>query len=174
MRGIVLRESLPGRSLPLELPAIVVRRYPHLLDRRMPVDVLELQVTTHRASDVAFRLASVLLPQGFYAHLVDERMMIVIFPRCVVQIPRGDEAAADTARRIGALYGIPERQMRFQEMFTVDHPDSEAEPMLDGAPSGHSPAPRHKSAQTGVHDRLGDRALSAVSSPDTANPERGS
>ncbi|WP_433717110.1 hypothetical protein ACQP2U_42715 (plasmid) [Nocardia sp. CA-084685] len=174
MRGIVLRESLPGHNLPLELPAIVVRRYPHLLDRRIPVNVLELQVTSYRASDVAFRLASVLLPQGFYAHLVDERMMIVIFPRCVIQIPRGDEAAADTARRVGALYGIPDRQMRFQEMFTIDHPDSEAEPMLDGAPSGHSPAPNRTSGEAVVDDRRGDTALSAVSSSDTANLERGS
>lgn len=128
MRGIVLRESLADGVLPLPFPAVVVRSYPHLLDRRIPVEVIELTVTRPRAADIALRLAGVMLPRGFYAHLVDDTDMIVIFPRCVLQIPRGDEGAARTARRVGSLFGIPDRQMRFQEMFSVDHPDSEDEP----------------------------------------------
>ena len=128
MRGIVLRESLAGGALPLPFPAVVVNTYRHLLDRRLPVEVIELTTTPQRAAEVAHQLASVMLPQGFYAHLLDESRMIVIFPRCVLQIPRGDEDAAVIARRVGALFGIPDRQMRFQEMFTVDHPDSEDQP----------------------------------------------
>lgn len=128
MRGIVLRESLAGGELPLPFRAVVVNRYAHLLDRRLPVEVIELTTTRQRAPEVALQLASVILPQGFYAHLLDDTSMIVVFPRCVLEIPRGDEDAAAAARRVGALYGIPDRQMRFQEMFTVDHPDSEDEP----------------------------------------------
>ncbi|WP_067665786.1 hypothetical protein [Nocardia miyunensis] len=112
----------------MPLPAVVVRSYPHLLDRHLPVEVLELHVAASRAPEVAVRLAGVLLPEGFYAHLVDRDIMIVIFPRCVMQVPRGDEHAAEQARAVGALFGIPQRQMRFQEMFTVDHPDSDLQP----------------------------------------------
>jgi hypothetical protein len=124
VRGIVLKESLAEGTLPLPFPAVVTGRYPHLLERVLPVEVIELTVARARAAQVALQLAGVLLPRLFYAHLVDDADMIVIFPRCIVQIPRGDEEAAETARRVGTLFGIPRQQMRFLEMFTTDHPDS--------------------------------------------------
>ncbi|WP_280471272.1 hypothetical protein [Nocardia cyriacigeorgica] len=125
MRGIVLRESLPDRSLPLPMPVVLTGSYPHLLDRRIPVEVLEVQVAPGRAAEVAVRLAAVLAPRGWYAHLIDDELMIVIFPGVVVQVRCGDEAAAERARAIGAFFGIPDRQMRFQDMFVTDHPDSD-------------------------------------------------
>lgn len=84
-----------------------------------------MQVAPGRAAEVAVRLAAVLAPDGWYAHLLDDELMIVIFPGVVVQVRRGDEAAAERARAIGAFFGIPDRQMRFQDMFVTDHPDSD-------------------------------------------------
>ena len=128
MRGIVLRESLAGRRVPTPFPAVLTRSYPHLLDKRIPVEVLEFSVAARHAASISLTLAAALVPGGFYAHLLNEETMIVIFPRCVVQVTRGDEASARTARRVGALYAIPERQMQFQAMFSTDHPDSAPEP----------------------------------------------
>lgn len=124
MRGIVLRESLAGGALPMPMPATVVRRYPYLLDGRTPVEVIELAVTHERALAVAMQLAQALLPERFYAHLLDDMRMYVCFPNCLVVVHRGDEASIRQAQEIGARFGIPARQMRFGEMFDNDHPDA--------------------------------------------------
>jgi hypothetical protein len=124
MRGLVLMESLVGGQLPMPLPAVLLRRYPHLLGGELPVQIAELAVTRDRALTVAVQLAQALLPRRFYAHLLDTETMYVAFPNCVTVIRRADSATADDARRIGALFDIPARQMSFEEMFTNDHPDS--------------------------------------------------
>jgi len=128
MRGIVLKESLVGGSLPLPFPAMVVRRYPHLLDRKVPVEVIEFTVAPARVAEVALQLARAIVPERFYAHLLDDTTMIVVFPRCVLQIARDDAAGAERAQQVGELFGIPRRQMRFLEMFTTDHPDAQPAP----------------------------------------------
>ena len=97
MRGIVLRESLVGGQLPMPMPAVVVRRYPYRLDGRLPVEVVELTVTTGRALAVAMQLAEALLPERFYAHLVDQSRMYVCFPDCVVLVRRGDNGVGPIA-----------------------------------------------------------------------------
>ncbi len=90
MRGIVLKQSLIGGELPMPLSATVVRRYPYLLDGRTPVEVIELVVTRERTLAVAMQLAQALVPERFYAHLVDDTRMYVCFPNCVVQVQRAD------------------------------------------------------------------------------------
>jgi hypothetical protein len=124
MRGLVLLESLVGGQLPRPLPAVVVCEYPHLLSGELPVRIVELAVAPDRVPTVAMRLAQALLPQRFYAHLLDAETMYVAFPNCVTVIHRADPATAANARRVGAQFDIPGRQMRFEEMFTNDHPDS--------------------------------------------------
>ena len=124
MRGIVLKQSLIGGELPMPLSATVVRRYPYLLDGRTPVEVIELVVTRERTLAVAMQLAQALVPERFYAHLVDDTRMYVCFPNCVVQVQRGDEGSVRQAQDIGTRFGIPVRQMRFGEMFDNDHPDA--------------------------------------------------
>ena len=124
MRGLVLMESLTDGQLPMPLPAVVVRRYPHLLGGTLPVHIAELAVTRHRVLAVVMQVAQVLLPKRFYAHFLDDERMYVAFPNCVVVIGRDDPASADTARAVGALFDIPAVQMRFEEMFVNDHPDS--------------------------------------------------
>jgi hypothetical protein len=124
VRGIVLRESLVDGVLPMPMSATVVRRYPHLLDGRTPVEVIELAVTRDRTLAVAMQLAQALLPERFYAHLVDDTRMYVCFPNCLVVVHRGDDDSIRQAQEIGARFGIPARQMRFGEMFDNDHPDA--------------------------------------------------
>lgn len=123
MRGIVLKESLVGGELPMPMSAVVVRRYPYLLDGHLPVEVVALAVTRERTLVVAMQLAEALLPERFYAHLVDDSRMYVCFPNCVVSVSRGDAASVQRAQEIGASFDIPLRQMRFAEMFDGDHPD---------------------------------------------------
>jgi hypothetical protein len=126
IRGIVLRESLTGGQLPMPMQATVTRRYPYLLGGELPVEVIELVVSRDRALTVAMQLAEALLPQRFYAHLLDDTRMYVAFPGCIALICRGDEASVRRAQDIGQRYEIPTRQMRFGEMFDNDHPDAPA------------------------------------------------
>jgi hypothetical protein len=124
MRGLVLLESLVGGGLPLPMQAVVVRQYPHLLGGDIPVNIAELMVSRDKALAVAMQLARALLPSRFYAHLLDEETMYVVFPDCLAVVSVNSPESAQAARRIGALYGIPAKQMRFIEMFHTDHPDS--------------------------------------------------
>jgi hypothetical protein len=126
VRGVVLRESLVDGALPMPMPATVVRRYPYLLDGRTPVEVIELAVTRDRALAVAMQLAQALLPERFYAHLVDDVCMYVCLPNCLVFVRRGDDNSVRRAQEIGAHFDIPARQMRLGEMFDNDHPDAVA------------------------------------------------
>ena len=59
------------------------------------------------------QLAEALLPERFYAHLVDDTRMYVCFPNCLVLVHRGDDDSVRQAQEIGARFGIPARQMRF-------------------------------------------------------------
>ena len=131
LRAIVLRQGLVRDQLPQPLHGVVIRRYPYLLDGVQQMEVVELAVTRERALTVAMELALALRPYGFYAHLVGAEDMYVAFPRCTVQVRRGDEQTAAAAQRIGEGFGIPLRQMRFTEMFDQDHPDS-AQRALNG------------------------------------------
>lgn len=124
MRGIVLLESLTGGQLPLPLPAVVCKKYAHLLGGQLPVMVAELVVPRDRAPGVALQLARYLLPQRFYAHLLDSEVMYVAFPDTVVLVRRGDPESVMHAQKIGQGFDIPLVQMRFDEMFDNDHPDS--------------------------------------------------
>lgn len=126
MRGIVFREGLRAGVLPPSLRTAVARTYPYMLDRRIPVEVIELTVPDREALAVAMQLAQHLLPERYYAHVVGETRMYVAFPGCVALIARDDAEAAQRAQRIGQGFSIPLRQMRFIEMFDNDHPDAAA------------------------------------------------
>jgi hypothetical protein len=122
MRALVITESLAGGVLPPGVRALHERRYPHDLDGS-PIEIIELDVRAEDAEEAAAALAGVLLPRGWYAHLVDAERMIVAFPGEVVSIRRGDASDVDRAQATGLRFGIPMHQMRFAEMFEVDHPD---------------------------------------------------
>jgi hypothetical protein len=124
MRGIVLMESLAGGALPTPLHATVRRTYRHLLGGQLPVQVAELVVSRDRAVTVAMRLAEALSPKRFYAHLLDDQRMYVVFPNCVVLVHRDEPSSIAFAQETGQRFEIPLAQMRFAELFNTDHPDS--------------------------------------------------
>jgi len=128
LRAVVITQSLAGGVLPAAFVGMEDRRYPHLLDEQTPIEIIELTVPAERAEALALELAATLKPQLYYAHLLDEERMLVAFPRTLVDITRGDTDAIAHARRIGALFGIPDEQMRFAEMWDTDHPDAPTQP----------------------------------------------
>jgi hypothetical protein len=128
MRAVVITQSLAGGALPEALAGMEDRRYPHLLDAHTPIEIIELTVPAERAAALALELSAALMPQLYYAHMLNEERMLVAFPRTVVDIPRGDSDAIAHARRVGALFSIPDEQMRFAEMWDTDHPDAPAQP----------------------------------------------
>lgn len=128
-RAVVIRESLVGGQLPAELPLGEPREYPHLLDEATPIHIIEFPVTAEAALPAAMQLAEVLLPEKYYAHLVLEADMLIAFPNTVIHLRRNDQQAERQAQAIGRTFAIPDEQMRFLEMFDVDHPDA---PVLAG------------------------------------------
>jgi hypothetical protein len=127
-RAVVITESLVGGALPAAFSGRETRRYPHLLDGQTPIEIVESTVPAERVAACALELAAALKPRLYYAHLLDEKRMLVAFPHTVVDIPRGDTDAIAHARRVGALFGVPDEQMRFAEMWDTDHPDAPARP----------------------------------------------
>ncbi len=123
-RTVVIRESLVGRELPADLRGTVTREYPHLLDEATPINIIELDVEPGAALDAAMQLAGALLPTKYYAHLLSELEMYIAFPNTVVRLQHGDDQGTRQAQAIGRTFAIPDEQMRFLEMFDVDHPDA--------------------------------------------------
>ncbi|MFF7944529.1 hypothetical protein ACFZC5_32890 [Nocardia gamkensis] len=123
-RAVVIRESLRGGQLPADVPATGAREYPHLLDEATPIHIIEVPVEQAAALDVAMRLAEVLLPEKYYAHLVRDTDMLIAFPDTLVRLRVGDEPGERQVQAIGRTFAIPNEQMRFLEMFDVDHPDA--------------------------------------------------
>ncbi|MCX4098042.1 hypothetical protein [Nocardia sp. alder85J] len=123
-RAVVIRESLLGEKLPADLPAIGAREYPHLLDEATPIHIIEFPVDQDAALNVAMQLAEALLPEKYYAHLVRDTDMLIAFPNTIVRLRVGDEPGERRVRAIGRTFAIPDEQMRFLEMFDVDHPDA--------------------------------------------------
>jgi|SRR6185437_5214391 len=122
IRGLVFREGLREAALPDLLRER--KRYPHLLDRRVPVEVIEFDCAEDGLAQACEALRSALLPRGYYAHLLAFPVMHIVFPHRVVTVTYPDQREAELAREAGSQVGIPARQMRFLEMFTVDHPDA--------------------------------------------------
>lgn len=124
MRAVVIRESLKGGDLPTGLRGRFLEAYRHLLDETSEIEIVELVVDEQEALADAMLLATALLPKYFYAHVLGEDTMYIAFPQCVVLVRRDEPTTAERAQAIGRLFDIPLSQMRFQEMFDVDHPDA--------------------------------------------------
>lgn len=125
MKAIVILQSLLGGKLPGDLEPLVVAQYRHKLDGQIGIDIAELAATEESASQIAIRLAGLLLPEGFYAHILSDHRMLVAFPHCVMILLPNNNSTIERAQRIGQELGIPLSQMRFAEMFHTDHPDME-------------------------------------------------
>ena len=121
-RGIVLRQSLRSEGIPKWLTKHVTGQHEHLLGGVQMVDVLELSVHGDDVPAVGMKLSKELQDSGFYTHFVTPCALLVVFPKCIVLVDRGDGEGAERCRRIGASFGLPADQMRFEELFEVDHP----------------------------------------------------
>lgn len=124
MRAIVIRESLASGHLPLGLEARVDNHYGINLDEQIPVEILEFDVSSGDLLEVARALSVALKPTRFYAHIWSPEMLYVCFPNMLAFLPKGDQAANESAMRAGELFEIPRSQMRFAEMFEQHHPDA--------------------------------------------------
>lgn len=124
MRVIIIKESLEGGELPQDFYGTRVKEYKHELDEDTPITIIELAVAERHAPDAGMALARKLLPKKFYAHLLNDESMYVVFPDCLVHLTRGDEAGERQAHAIGETFDVPRSQMRFLEMFETDHPDA--------------------------------------------------
>lgn len=122
-RGIVLRQSLQTEVLPEEIARWVADQHPHLLSGKDEVDVLVLLCPHQELWELLVTLARQLKPTRYYAHFVSGDTMYVVFPSCIALLARDDELTAHRARDIGAVYGIPDVEMKFEQLFKMDHPN---------------------------------------------------
>lgn len=127
MRAIIIKESLKGDELPLNSPGTRVCEYRHQLDEDTMVTIIELAVAERHALAVGMALSRKLLPRKYYAHLLNDQSMYIAFPNCLVHLDRDDAEGERQAHAIGQTFDIPVLQMRFLEMFEVDHPDAPAQ-----------------------------------------------
>jgi hypothetical protein len=124
MRAIIIKESLKDGELPPNFSGTRVREYRHPLDEDTMVTIIELAVTERNALDAGMALSRKLLPKKYYAHLLNDQSMYIAFPNCLVNLDRDDAEVECQVHAIGQTFGIPVSQMRFLEMFEVDHPDA--------------------------------------------------
>jgi hypothetical protein len=124
MRAIIIKEGLESGTLPPNFYGTRVREYKHPLDEDTTVTIVELAVAERHALDAGMALSRRLLPRLYYAHLLNDHSMYIAFPNCLVHLQRGDADGERQAQIIGQTFDIPLSQMRFLEMFDVDHPDA--------------------------------------------------
>jgi hypothetical protein len=122
-RGLVIAESLAEGALPVTFCGRVVGREEHALDEATPVVILEVTVAADDIERAVDQLAGRLRSPGWYAHFVKDDEMIVALPGEHTRLSRGDQTALARAQAAAARHGVPTSQMRFDEMFDVDHPD---------------------------------------------------
>ncbi|MGH3720087.1 MAG: hypothetical protein ACRDRI_14845 [Pseudonocardiaceae bacterium] len=126
MRAIIVKESLEDGELPSSLRGSRVREYRHPLDEDTVITIIELVVAERHALDAGMALSRKLVSRLYYAHILNDQSMYIVFPNCLVYLDRDDADGERQAHAIGQTFDIPLSQMRFQEMFEIDHPDDPA------------------------------------------------
>lgn len=124
-RLIVVEESLGDRCA--SIAAYPLRdRFSYALADELPVTIAEFHVPDDDVLRVADQIASSIEQERYFAHFwLNAAELLVVFPRCLVRLRRDDRRSVDLAQTIGRQLGIPDAEMRFPEMFDVDHPDRE-------------------------------------------------
>ena len=123
-RGIVLKESLKGCALPSSVSPYFDGEYPYMLDGRIPMTVFRLKVPRDRIEAVSAAVANELQDTRFFANLIGDVDMVVIFPRVWIWVEKARSETADAARALGIKFAIPVHQMSFEKMFEADHPNA--------------------------------------------------
>lgn len=121
-RGLIIKESLKDfDDKPFQ--AYVVHKYRHLMDKKFEIEIQELSVPDDEIFTVADEASKRLLPQKFYAHFLNPPEMIVAYPNTIVRVYRNDAESVKLCKKIGCLFGIENRLMKYDEMFEKDHPN---------------------------------------------------
>lgn len=123
MRAIIIKESLDGGYLPPNFYGARIREYLHPLDEKTMVTIVEQAIKEPHALEAGMAIARTLLPKKYYAHLINSESMYIAFPDCLVYLEKGDKEGEQRAQAIGQTFDVPLSQMRFLEMFEMDHPD---------------------------------------------------
>ncbi len=124
VRAIIIKESLRDGELPPNFYGTQEREYRHARDENTMITIVELAIGGRHVLDAGMALSRRLLSRRYYAHLINDQSMYIVFPNCLVYLERDDEDGERQAQAIGQTFDIPVSQMRFLEMFEVDHPDA--------------------------------------------------
>jgi hypothetical protein len=123
MRAIVLIESMTGNAVPSNLTKFRVKEYSHYLGLEVPSKIARLEFGSGDLPEVAFHLMLELRPHGFYSHINTGSDLLVIFPRAIVSISRGNDLDVERAIQVGEGFGVKRIHMSFRSMFEIDHPE---------------------------------------------------
>jgi len=121
-KGLIIKESLKDlNTKPYE--QYIVHKYRHLMDSQFDIEIHELNVPDNDVLEVAYDVSKRLLPMRFYAHFLKNPEMLVAYPNVVVRIDCEDKESIKVAQKVGHLFGIKKRLMKYDEMFERDHPN---------------------------------------------------
>jgi len=123
IRGLVILQGLINEALPSSLELYLSGSHQHNLGGQIDVEVLELLVERNNFMNVMWNISKTLKSKRFYAHFIDGSDIYVVFPTCLAVVSEGDELSLHRAQVIGSTFEIPIKEMRFLELFRVDHPN---------------------------------------------------
>jgi len=121
-RGLIITESLKELDDKPFQP-YVVRKYPHLMDGKIKIEIQELNVPDDEILEVVNEASRRLLPKKFYAHFLNPPEMLIAYPKTIVRVHKDDTESVNYSKKIGCLFGISRRLMKYNEMFEKDHPN---------------------------------------------------
>lgn len=121
-RGIIIEESINFETLK-KLKKFTDVEYKHFLNKQDETTILRVLLEQTELIDLIPELLYAINNNLFYMHFTDGETMWVIFRSCIVNINRNDATGATRCRKIGELYGINPKLMKFEEMFEEDHPN---------------------------------------------------
>jgi hypothetical protein len=124
-RGLIIQESLPEGVLRSVFDSYITHEYEYALEgeNSPSVTICVVDVPESNLSEVMFLLADQLFPLRYYAHFVMTDRIAVVFPKCVYFVGKDDVDGAETCRKIGRMFDIPDEQMPFEALFYNDHPN---------------------------------------------------
>jgi hypothetical protein len=121
--GVIILESLLPGPVPAPVASFIQRTYQHWLSGSRLTTIAILAIPAAHVLNTAEQIAKLLRPRGFYAHIVWRGRLLVIFPNSVFDVVQSDTPGIASLRSFGVAHGIPERQMRFEDLFMHDHPN---------------------------------------------------
>lgn len=116
-QGIVIEESLKDKKL-LILAKVVGTDVDKLEGENRVMTFHKIEVDDNK-KDKFIGKAIKTIKEGFYLHIVKDKMMYVVFKDRMFKFSRG-YPELEIAREYGKSIGIPEKQMPFE--YLINHP----------------------------------------------------